>query len=185
MDNVFNELLQSIANITNERLDDAHERARRVFGRSHPDYIKIRKTFLLLSFYYAPRQGTLLMKDPNLNGKEVTILRATKDMKKYIVNMDTNAGVHQKVKVTPAQLILAENTPVGTEGNESDERAKMFVESFDEESNSYKIFMNNGADSWYYVTHSRDDICVEFIPQNSKLLWESRGCDVTYLPGGR
>ena len=86
----------------------------------------------------SPRKGNLVTKDPNLNGTEVTILRLTKDKKKYIV--ETPNG---KMKVLPSQIVFAKHTPVSYTHN--GETFTVYIDSFNEESNKYRVFMFSGV----------------------------------------
>jgi hypothetical protein len=145
------------------RHKEAHDRAKRVFGKSNPDYTGIRRRFLLVNSTCGHRQGTLMMKDPNLNGKEVSILRATKDEKKYIVDIASETGAAQRFKVTPMQLVLADDTPVTVHGD----NCTVFVDSYDMDTDSYKIFGMTGVnddDRFEYFDVSRKDVRVQFVP---------------------
>lgn len=104
-----------------------------------------------------------MMKDPNLNGKEVSILRATKDEKKYIVDIASETGAAQRFKVTPMQLVLADDTPVTVHGD----NCTVFVDSYDMDTDSYKIFGMTGVnddDRFEYFDVSRKDVRVQFVP---------------------
>lgn len=98
---------------------------------------------------FSPRKGNLVTQDPNLNGTEVTILRPTKDKKKYIV--ETIKG---KMKVLPSQLVFAKHTPVSLTNN--GETFTVYIDSFLEKNNKYRVFMFSGVDE--NSTHLYDNV---------------------------
>lgn len=113
---------------------------------------------MVMTLFPATHKGTLVTKDPNLNGTEVTILRTTKDGKKYIV--ETSSG---KVKVLPSQLIFNKHTPVSM--TYDGETFTVFIDSFHEKTNSYRVFMMTGAtdeDPHTYTTVDSDAVSVSF-----------------------
>jgi len=128
---------------------DALQRATRVFGHEHPETIMIKKRYLMIVPMFSSRKGTLVTKDPNLNGTEVTILRTAKDGQKYIV--ETQAG---KLKVLPSQLIFAQHTPVSLTSR--GETFTVFIESFLKDTDKYRIFMYSGVGE--NSTHLYDNV---------------------------
>ena len=143
-----------------QRREDALERASRVFGPDDMRTITIKKHYLMISPLYTPRKGKLVTKDPgnNLNGSEVTILRTTKDGKKYIV--ETQSG---KLKVLPSQLFFAKHTPVSM--TDDGETFTVYIDSFHEATNSYRVFMMSGVgddDTHVYQHVHRYDVRVFF-----------------------
>ena len=151
------------------RHKEVHDRAKRVFGKDHSEYILMKRRFLLVNANCGPPlKGTLVAKDPKLNGREVIILRATEDGKKYIVEIFGSAeetGSAQIFKVTPSQLILAADTPCLYDGD--DEAFTVFVDSFYKKTKSYKVFAMCGVEddeNYAYFDVSGDSLSVQFVP---------------------
>ncbi|KAL7528020.1 hypothetical protein ACHAWF_002408 [Thalassiosira exigua] len=146
-------------------LKDSYERSKRVFGVHHVDTFKIRRRFLMINTGSGRRSGTLVMADKKnkLNGKEVTILRATKDNKKYVVEIEQETGSWQKFKVAPANLICTVDTPITF--NDKGEVFTAFVESFDARKDTYKILAMSGVsdnDAHCFIQAKRKDVTVMF-----------------------
>ena len=102
---------------------------------------------------YGPRHGTLTT--TKMNGKKVDILRATKDGKKYIVDI----GNGQVVKVSLSQLILDSDTPVLV--NYNNEVFTVFIESYNKKRDVYQCFMSNLDEDnvdYVYADFNRSDI---------------------------
>ena len=146
------------------RQREAHDRAKRVFGESNPEYVAIKRQYLLINTSHGARKGTLLTKNTKLDGMEVTILRNTKDRGKYIVEyVSPETGVPQKLKVAPAQIILAPDTPV-TNGRE---KYNLFVVSYDKKTDEYRLFAVRKTDrgsEYTFDTFPRKEFRVRFDP---------------------
>jgi len=131
------------------RLDDA----RRFLGPDHPttkemeDGVEYFQKAMEEAPYAAPTISAFLISgNPALNGKEVMVLRATKDGLKYIIQLPDPAtptsNAPTKVKVLPTKLIFSNGAPVECFGllnprHLNGKKAK--VQSFDKEKGSYRV----------------------------------------------
>ncbi|KAL9179738.1 hypothetical protein ACHAXT_007708, partial [Thalassiosira profunda] len=139
---------------------EAHDRAKRVFGENNPEYIDIKRKFLLMHSTHGPRKGTLVTTDRKLNGVDITILRATKDGKKYIVEY----GEGQKLKVSAAQFVWAADAPVNV--NDEGQVFCGYIDSFDSKANVYRVFLMSGVeehDQYCFVKYPRHKISALFV----------------------
>ena len=135
------------------RHKEAHDRGKRLFGREHPDFILMKIRFCFINAQHGPRHGTLAT--TKMNGKKVDILRATKDGKKYIVDI----GNGQVVKVSLSQLILESDTPVLV--NYNNEVFTVFIESYNKKRDVYQCFMSNLDEDnvdYVYADFNKSDI---------------------------
>lgn len=90
-------------------------------------------------------------------------MRTTKDGKKYIVAMESETSEPQKAKVSPSQLVLETDTPI--EMGRNGDCFTVFVESYDAENDSYKVFATTGAGGNHsYLNVPRKETRVKFVP---------------------
>lgn len=118
-------------------MTETYTRSKRVYGPRHPDTMRSRKKFLMLSgFVDLPRRATLANAGAGGVKQEVTILKPTKGGK-YIASI----GSGRKVKVTPRQIILEVDTPVV-----HPEGFTCFVDGLDSRKDCYKVLAFSGID---------------------------------------
>ena len=152
------------------RHKEAYERGKRVFGEEHPEFILAKKRYLFTKGSCDnSREGRLALKDPSseLNGKLVSILRATNDGKKYIVDISAPGEPEKVVKVPSTSIVFEPDTPVLVDDGE--EVYTAYVDSYNKKTLTYKVFAMCGPDEedeWAYLDFTRRNVKVFFIPQS-------------------
>ena len=131
------------------RLDDA----RRFLGPNHPttkemeEGVKLIQKAMEEAPFVAPTINASLISDnPTFDGKEVKVLRATKDGSKYIIQLSDpatpNNNALMKFKVLPTKLIFSIGVPVECFGLVNARHLngkKATVQSFDKEKGRYCV----------------------------------------------
>lgn len=122
-------------------MTDTYTRSKRVYGQMHPDAMRSRKKFLMLSgMADLPRRATLANTDAGGVKREVEILKSTKGGK-YIASIGSGDKA-RKVKVTPRQIVLAVDTPVV-----HPDGFTCFVDGLDEAKDCYQVLVFSGVES--------------------------------------